>query len=161
GRLLLLPVMVAMAVALVIWVGAAQADTIDGVTVTALDGSGTAIDIPYYSQGGLRFAGPVDDGSGTGTYILRDFLDAPYPLWEAADGGNERTTWTFVGGIGSNCGSMAWPFHTQGPESLNQNCWDGGLTDSSLTPAIWVVRAPLTATDGSGHALIFDRWTGP
>jgi hypothetical protein len=156
------------AVAFLAAAGGSQADTATsdteaGVTVAAVDGSGNAIDVPYYSQGALNLVGPYDDGSGTGTYYLAEVRDTPEVAaagWQGADGGNRRI-WTFIGS--ASCNSDAWPFHTSGPYSTSQAvCWRGDVDPQQTpSPAVWVVRVPLTATDGSGQQMIFDHFDGP
>jgi Bacterial Ig-like domain (group 3)/Pentapeptide repeats (8 copies)/IPT/TIG domain len=134
-----------------------------GPQVTAVDGSGNHIDIPYYVKPGGDYALETqDDGTGLYTYV---------PSYLNLSGGTPKDEWPLWAGfagplntfIGSDtCSSEPWPFHTMS-YPLDPNCWQMGIDLSQqggLTNGMWNLWVPTTVTDASGQTLDFVGFSG-
>jgi Bacterial Ig-like domain (group 3)/IPT/TIG domain/Pentapeptide repeats (8 copies) len=133
-----------------------------GPQVTAADGSGNQIDIPYYIKPAGDYAlDSEDDGSGLNSlvpHLLNLSGGTPkdeWPLW-AGFGGPVNT---FVGT--DLCDSEPWPFHTTS-YPLDLNCWEMGIdaSQNDLTTGLWDVWVPTTIMNASGQTLYFVGFSG-
>ena len=139
--------------------GAAQAESVGGApAVSAVDPNGDAINIPYYMQGACSDTVATLSGS----VEAEEFAPSQPPKFEAADCGNWPVETTLIS-QGRTCTNEDYPYWTISPPDA-PGCFARSLdSGTSISPAIWIVRAPLTATDNAsgpdnGDPLIFDYW---